>query len=140
MEIRTWVHWLSGRCPIHCTTSQTHMYQVVYFRIHFPCYYNYSSASGQSNKRSTIVGRSQSHFIVIFQSLQLWSCQFRFLSVNYYDHSTSVTRFGEISPLRQNFNSLFQYLRAYLVFGKIVILPRFYMPLGKLSLLYMAKN
>ena len=34
--------------------------------------------------------------------------------------TSSVTRFGKISPLGQNFKSLGQFLKAYLVFGKIV--------------------
>ena len=52
----------------------------------------------------------------------------------------SVTRFGEISPLWQNFKGLWQFVRVYLVFGKIFnLLRKFIMKLGEMSLLQMAK-
>ena len=42
------------------------------------------------------------------------------LSQNVDKNLSSVTRFGEISPLGQTLKSLKQYIRVYLVFGRIL--------------------
>ena len=47
------------------------------------------------------------------------SCQFR---VNRFDHTGSVTRFGEISKLLQKFTSLCQILTVYFLFVKMISL------------------
>ena len=59
---------------------------------------------------------------------------FKFLSL------ASVTRFGEILPLRQNPESLGQFLRVYLLCAKFwTYFGKFCLPLGKFSLMKTAK-
>ena len=55
------------------------------------------------------------HFVRIFQS-----CPSLFRASRLYSHRSSVTRFGEISPLWQNCTSLWQFFEGFLIFGKIV--------------------
>ena len=54
--------------------------------------------------------------------------------------NTSVTRFGEISPLWQNFKSLWLFLRVYFVLGKILNpTGHIFRILGKFSLFLLAQ-
>jgi len=58
------------------------------------------------------------------------------LSQNVDKNLSSVTRFGEISPLGQTLKSLKQYIRVYLVFGRILnLLWNFLTILGNFELL-----
>ena len=57
-----------------------------------------------------------------------------------YFNRSSVTRFGEISPLWQNFQSLGQFLKVNLLFGKILArLWQILYVMGKISLMQMDK-
>ena len=57
-----------------------------------------------------------------------------------YFNRSSVTRFGEISPLWQNFQSLGQFLKVNLLFGKILgRLWEILYVMGKILLMQMAK-
>ena len=57
-----------------------------------------------------------------------------------YFNRSSVSRFGEISPLWQNFQSLGQFLKVNLLFGKILgRLWEILYVMGKILLMQMAK-